>query len=1655
MKVIDIIKSLFASLKSLSTRKKKPKPSLDLPEQKPERNIPYKLVQDTPKSIQDLPEQESPFILVSDANQTEFHRINIDEPKQATFTRPIACEIDGHSFDIMPQNYKSLLLTIVNYIISIKHPRIRELEEVSFIRDYPFFMDETVREKYCIRASNGKYIFTENRPQTIVFLIRKLLDYCEISKESVKIFASFSKQHDSSSIQANNIQTVPSSCDNEQTSNTQQFESIGLMDTIHRTESPQAAASGNSHETINLGKPQGEDEEKLPLEAPKGEAPESDLSDIYLRKEQFIVDFKNLSEQSADASDFRVFLSDYPLPEGVTENQIFEVMESLPQKLNLPIAVNRNIFSERVLSNAQELVSAYFNAANYHELNVQTGNGLFAVGARAWIDFLKANDTYEDLIDTQVHEEVKNLAPEDVSETIEDNQPDEELPNLDNSEDSEYDDNESAQGLEPVVDIISEPSHDLPADPSEETRQFITSKDDRRIESSIESSIASPKTLEEPRARESVTEETNGSREISNETNIPANTPQRTKPSEEKRKAFIDYLTKNENMSYPNAVYTAIALENIPEKFRLPAPEYDFYECKSLTTAKQIRNAYVLSENFRQINQRENQIYSKAMNHFHNFIYTTTDSAPIKTFSDTEIQLIHEIEKFIVRNNVIYIPSTDPAYHRLATYARQHRHRKTVDRLIQFFGFRRTYERPIQPGDPEESDMQEHDYSGNDLVDRAFAQYPLIGSMTLTDEERSAILDEARELINKKLSERNKNFTARDKSILTLAIIQIAKDWDSSKQSKFWNYISRYLGYRDAESQSGWATVESLLKNALEDTCRDKKRIFIEDTGQRWFRGTVTLHALTPRDSWYAFFDFLFDFYRENLNWKATPNDPLIETMIQSLRQRFSDVKEEDYKITISSKSYSFREGIRKLIVARPKFSSKLSYELIAYIHALLNNSNSEPERYEEKLCCEWFEDKIGRIAEIRKDARSFPDESGEVATDYSRIQAKFILKDDNKILLSLPEIRLEGEKSKPDLKLELYQGEELLQIHENLPYYGNELGWTLKSKKLELTSIKGANDFGHLKVRLLSSDEIIYDSEEKLFRKAFIFKGQNEITDHHKLSVGEYTMITPQSRDIEINIENGEISPITGFQLQGWTANFIELNSNFFLSVGKTLSISDREGSGVDFHVIPPDESTRSPIFTLGEENFVFAKRTSSIGLFLSDCSQINHYVVRINDERIDLKNFNYDSNSPIIKLPFKNLSKTCRFRVLDMNEEKLLYRENYFLVNRASFIFDKEFYFSSSDYQDASLSIYLDDYSEKLAFSENDETLLIPYNEGEIQIQIPRIYLEVVEEIWNYRERPAWYFTQIPRESQFKISCSKEINASISLGDSVIPFERGFYPIGEMIHSNPDSHILSAPITLVLGKNNQVLSKYPLTSVFYKEQFLNHPKFREENGILYWEQGRLFIGKENPKFTLRLRNKTDKPLEFPFSTETVSIHLPEGIPEGLYSFEIDLVRQNLFKTEKEKIEEGSVLIGDKNRLRFKDRRIVINEITSDPKDQGIIIIHPCYVDQIEYFGEQETSEGCCPVYRGVMYRYEKEKRIDFTSEEQANRYVVNPVRMIYISDRSMSITDKHGDGLYYRKMYDYDTDTYYRITDIEYNDKTKRHYSTVELYIYITERI
>lgn len=72
-----------------------------------------------------------------------------------------------------------------------------------------------------------------------------------------------------------------------------------------------------------------------------------------------------------------------------------------------------------------------------------------------------------------------------------------------------------------------------------------------------------------------------------------------------------------------------------------------------------------------------------------------------------------------------------------------------------------------------------------------------------------------------------------------------------------------------------------------------------------------------------ALFDFLFDFYKNNLNWNYVPGDAIFDTMVRVLQKKLNG-NDEEAELIISSKVYLFQEGIRKLILFRPVFTSDL-----------------------------------------------------------------------------------------------------------------------------------------------------------------------------------------------------------------------------------------------------------------------------------------------------------------------------------------------------------------------------------------------------------------------------------------------------------------------------------------------------------------------------------------------------------------------------------------------------------------------------------------------------------------------------------------------------------------------------------------------------------
>ena len=189
----------------------------------------------------------------------------------------------------------------------------------------------------------------------------------------------------------------------------------------------------------------------------------------------------------------------------------------------------------------------------------------------------------------------------------------------------------------------------------------------------------------------------------------------------------------------------------------------------------------------------------------------------------------------------------------------------------------------------------------------------------------------------------------------------------------------------------------------------------------------------------------------------------------------------------------------------------------------------------------------------------------------------------------------------------------------------------------------------------------------------------------------------------------------------------------------------------------------------------------------------------------------------------------------------------------------------------------------------------------------------------------------------------------------------------------------------------------------------------------------------------------------------------MKEYMPIGNYQFEISIQTGGLFKRAKEVVAVGDCIIGDKNLLRFMNRRIVVESITDEFKEEaGHILIRPCYIDQIQYCGMEDTSEGYCPVYSGILYttgyhgeRYEFSYDVH-TNKKGITKMLVNPVRIVYISNTALCITDPDGDGLYYYNYYDRSLESVvFALTDHEYTKANKQKYSNADLYSYRTERV
>ena len=1011
---------------------------------------------------------------------------------------------------------------------------------------------------------------------------------------------------------------------------------------------------------------------------------------------------------------------------------------------------------------------------------------------------------------------------------------------------------------------------------------------------------------------------------------------------------------------------------------------------------------------------------------------------------------IGELKQCIVHDNVIYFPADSHIYRLLSTYCYNKGY--ALNEYIKTLGFERTTERPDVVHDVLEQDMQVRHSEGK-FEDKVFASYPLIGSKIIKPETLDKLNSYARQYIDTVLREPWTKLNLRAEMQITLALINNAKNWKNEENSNFWNYISLQFGYRDASG-----SVVRLLQASLEDAMKKNNRLFIEDSNGRAFKSTAVIHALTTRKSWMALFDFLFDFYKNNLNWKVIPDDPLIAVMIRSLQLKLIGDSDDDAEFMISSRVYSFQEGIRKLVLYRPVFTQGLFEELIIKIDAMVNSEDKPVKTYEEQLCEEWFKEKITAIANTKRAERQNRGGSREVAIDYSRIHAKYILKNETDIQMVLPDIRLKREDVNKALLAVYFNGSIVLQ--QNMSWYGNELGKTLNGVAVSLPIGSFNSEILEIQIKIFCDGEVIYDSEDTMNRRIWVFYGGNEC-NAGQIKKENYTFVLP--RNITLETENAEITEIDGFRNQGLKAFFLELKDGYVLTVGGRLVAFDSE-NGTDIRVIAPVESEGLPRVSSDDQEYYFAYQKSECSIILGKADFLQQFVILRNGEQIEFSSLPVSDNGLAFSFPLRGESDTCRLQVINLADERLVFDRNFILIRQADCSFNREFYYSIADYKDAEYRVDIDDFSETISFEADDEEVRIPYRDGELHATVPKVIIQETTGTWMDGSVPAWYIGDIPQASLLKVSTPSKLDVRFFVGGKDIMYDgQGLVTIGNVLQSFCDTGEFSLVDVVMKIDGNKQSSTYNIARVSYKERFLGNPEFWTEEQKLFWNQGGIFIGKKDRKFILSLYGEVDTPIEFQLDENTEYVEIPEDMPIGNYRYEISILSGGLFKKTKEIIAEGDCVVGDQNLLRFKNRRIVIDAITDEfNEDAGHIPIRTCYIDKIKFLGMEDTSEGYCPVYSGIMYTigYHGE-RYEFSFDKHTNKrgvtkMMVNPVRIVYIGDIALCITDSEGDGLYYYHYYDrYLENTVYALTDHEYTKQNKHKYANADLYSYRTERI
>ena len=591
----------------------------------------------------------------------------------------------------------------------------------------------------------------------------------------------------------------------------------------------------------------------------------------------------------------------------------------------------------------------------------------------------------------------------------------------------------------------------------------------------------------------------------------------------------------------------------------------------------------------------------------------------------------------------------------------------------------------------------------------------LLGEIPISEEDDELLKESAKNMITRLKEERNVFLNEKGKLILSLALVQIARN--EYNERKFWDNFKETLGIQklqtNDQSRIGQIFLETIRKYQLFEIKNDTDRnIYVQN---------ILAHSFVANEYLDGYFEFLYSFYEDYLDYEIIKDtiDSDIDNLIKYVCQ-FSGIDDTFIESNGSSsvKSYKLLKSTRD-VISQGKRSLVLQI-LKKHLYYLDSVYYSKKVKYSTKD--DFFIQQLrlwsNKKAEEFKNSRK----KYSINMEIFRNKAPLLCLKNGRPYIFIPPQKLSNEYN--FCKVEIYINDELMK-----DFYLEVYNASFGIRKTELVSVELEESWIFDKIKIVINDkkEVIY--HEKNYRLFNFYKNDNfdyYITE--KLDKDECCVLIAKNSTTTIKGDPSYSNAI-------WKEYDIQVNSDTKFLVDNTLISANNEldSSGIEIYYTKPS-------------NFTITKKDDTDTSICNFVSTFKHPIIYLRQDK------DFLSGNPIIE---------CNGLRKKLKEEKITtYSDK---EDKIDISFDISDIFSFSD--DGIYNIKISNKGKDIL---NEKYLLL----NEINFSLDNdIYFDKKEATINYNN--VYYIRSLDNNCKKKLGKQGQYEYTLSNGDNIAKFE------------------------------------------------------------------------------------------------------------------------------------------------------------------------------------------------------------------------------------------------------------------------------------------